>query len=42
MFSYTSRNQLETYTRPDAGDGPPVESRVYDESKRLWSCYGEN
>ena len=35
VFTYTQRNQLETYALPDVGTGPAVEERVYDASHRL-------
>ena len=34
-FTYTKRNQLESYTLPDVGDGVAVESREYDDDRRL-------
>ncbi|MCG8461863.1 MAG: hypothetical protein MI919_36735, partial [Holophagales bacterium] len=37
VFTYTVRNQLETYTLPDVGTGPipAIESRFYDADGRL-------
>jgi RHS repeat-associated protein len=35
VFTYTPRNQLQTYVLPDAGSGTAVEERIYDHSKRL-------
>ncbi|MDA8018097.1 MAG: hypothetical protein MPN21_11685 [Thermoanaerobaculia bacterium] len=35
VFTYTARNQPETYVLPDEGSGPSVETRTYDQDQRL-------